>query len=525
MRRFAVIVSMLIALAWLIPHARVAAAPTDVTRSPDGELHFCLEGAKCVARAVADFNGDKKDDVLFEVSTMGVPTANAATARRRFELHLAPWSAIAGSRNPGDRQPAGRVVFVLDSAQAVDPVVAADVDGDGLADLVFAQAVSDVEFADPVGRLLVVRGRRSWASAYNLNDLTKVDLRIQRSFPGTQIGLLSLAAADLNGDKQPDLAVGVDVQKVPDPDNSRSQGTPVRVSSVGIYWGKGKWPALLDAPPDVAISGLGGCSQGLAGLGDVTGDGLADVVVRRCVAEVQPTQLRVLPGRSNWPRELTAENSPAIPRPMPTQGPGAEPTAEPTIEAIGGGGYLPSLPLLEVKLPEHVELLDVNGDGVADLGLEFAGKTHLFYGGPGLVERAAKNRSSAIILKGGYGALQLTHSWRRPDLTGDGKPDLVLSRPVDPAFLACPDGSCRRTPLQRPPTGKPIFVYSSGQGARRVLDMDLDAPDGLWSDPGDVIWGMGDFNGDGKADLLLGSSPGAFDSVYALVYGPLALGQ
>jgi hypothetical protein len=41
----------------------------------------------------------------------------------------------------------------------------------------------------------------------------------------------------------------------------------------------------------------------------------------------------------------------------------------------------------------------------------------------------------------------------------------------------------------------------------------LDAPNLLWQSLGNVAWGSGNFNGDGLDDLLLGSAPGAFDSI------------
>jgi len=515
MPRSIVISLAILALCALAPALPASAAPADITRIPDGELRFCPEGYACTARAVGDFNGDGMADMLFEYAPMDGSRRfdgfNAGVRSRRFELHLSPYRATGTAESgAAERVAEGRVSIALRSAQVIDPVTVSDIDDDGMDDLVF--------YRTPDTSIVVLRGKTRWPATVSLNNMvTSGDVRIDlASFAQTERGVtpsVMLAAhfADVNGDGRRDLVVGRESQ-----DGSRFDGDAAdtaRLSDVGVMFGTGAWPAHVMFEPATRVVGLRGCAQGLAGVAEVTGDGVGDLVLRRCLVKGQPAQLRVLPGRAQWPATLSPENVPDIPPPEPEP-----PSPEPPVR----GGYLPSTPPLAIKMPETVTLQDVNGDGVGDLGLEFASKIHLWYGGRDVVDRARMNRSGGVFLRTGFGALPLTRTWRPLDFNTDGRADLVLSRPIDAALLACPDGSCDAGGGASPATGQPVYVYAGGQTRRRVLDVGMDAPDALWNSPGAVIWGIGDFNGDRVPDLLLGSPPGAFDSIYTLVFGPLA---
>jgi len=506
MRRNKLVAMMIAGLGAVVWAGAALAAPTDVTRAPDGELRFCREGYACTARAIGDFNGDGADDIVFELAArdeaesvmgsliFGVPV------RRTFELHLSPFRTVGptGAGVVSERAATKRVMLIIDTAQAVDALAARDVDGDGIDDLVLARV--------PQPALIVLRGRSSWNASYALNRPTAGDIRVDLAeldeVSGSQTVMLSSEAADVNADGRVDLVIGRD-----------AVAGGARQSEAYVLLGDGAWPARPPFEPATRVLGIGGCTQGLAGAADVTGDGVADVVLRRCVAKGQPTQLRVLPGRASWPSTLSAENVPDI---VPPPEPEPEPQLPP------GGGYLPDVPQLPLAMPDQFVMQDVNGDGLNDLGIEFAGKTHLFYGGVDIVGRTQKNRTSGVFLRSGYSAMPLTHTWRMLDLNADGRRDLLLSQSIDASLLLCPAGGCDS--IATPPAGQPVYVFTGTQMQRRVIDPRMDAPDVLWNSPGAVIWGTGDFGGDGRPDLLLGSPPGAFDSVYTLVFGPLAGG-
>jgi hypothetical protein len=503
---------------FLIVQATAAvAAPADLTRPVDAELRFCPEGEKCIARAVGDFNGDGIDDLVFERGSI----FSRSSGQRQFELHLSPYVPDhAYGRDPArDRSATTRVTFRVAGAQSVEPVSVTDLDQDGLDDLVFyggLESGAAISGAPPFNAFLF-RGRTTWARSYRVDAPGTADLRIgPRPIDGlsgfvtsTQV---SLASADVNADGQNDLLLAVDQALLPMDGPEPLAPANAIGSMIDIYFGAGPWPSRVDRAPDVQVSRIGSCVLSLAGTGDVTGDGLVDLVVRRCTSPQAPPQLRVVPGRHEWPATLAVEQGVNI----PTAAPGIVPTVEPPV----GGGYLPSTPLAG-GLPPLVFLQDVSGDGILDIGLEFAGKTHLWHGSSTIADRVARNRASGIILKAGFGAAPLTRSWRMLDLDGDGRDDLALSRPMDPVNLACMASDCRSKGHTLGADGGDVLMYSGALSTRRVLDAALDSPDAVWSDPSSVLWGLGDFNGDGHDDLLLGSTPSAFDSIYSLVFGPL----
>lgn len=174
---------------------------------------------------------------------------------------------------------------------------------------------------------------------------------------------------------------------------------------------------------------------------------------------------------------------------------------------------------------------DINSDGVDDLIFfailfEFGDKAHVFNGGPDVRVRVAAGHSDRIVLNASFGATMLAQSWRRSDLDGDARPDLVLAQ--QPADSAPPSRSDPREAKQPTvTTGTPILMFRGGDGyeTEEVLDAEDRPASATWRDPASHLWGVGDFNGDGITDVLLGSDPTDLtESRFPVVFGPFTSG-
>ncbi len=549
--------------------AQPAAAKVQrVQKDPDRIANYCAEnvgGAKCAPIATGDLNGDGKTDAVFLRTVASSRVVNGNAFDRRLDILFGPFAAI------GDREAKADVSAVISAGSELPSIAVADFDGDGIDDLILAEA--ERAGATEVQRVAVLRGGPTLTGDFFMGPASRGDYRLTRdvSLPpasraaevgGAAAGIgvplrsrLSPRVADVDGDGKPDLLLAVDPASLP----AALQRSLLRrgmnllaaesPSHVLVFLNA---PALadrsrtgLDLAPgdeDVRIEGLGACdASSLLGTGEVTADGQTDIVVRRCPGGGVPDMLGLVPGRRDWPAGLTIDGAvTARPDVLP---PGPEPTAapgrpDPGVPGDPPRGYVAFSPVPKSLFdrPAAFFIQDVNQDGVDDLGFGFSDKTHVWMGGRDLAARVKANRSNRVYLQAGFGGTSLSGSWRVTDITGDDVPDLILTqrggaqeatadRPV-PAPIVLGGGQTDAAAPGAIAGGgstvltEPVKIYAGARTTRNILNLAEDEPDAIWQDPVLDLWLIGDFNGDGKDDLMMGSPGQSATSAYQVYFGP-----
>lgn len=543
MRTVPYIVLALSAAGLIASAAPVHARALRVSRQPDVTLDLCAAGAKCAPVAVGDFDGDGTDDAAFQQNT---------GTQRQLHVVFGPFGASP--------QPTVHLTFApLEPGEngllATD---VADMDGDGQDELLVGDvtipASGAVErqsiFVINFDVLAAISKRRPLLDDDYFFGRVKPTFLWRRDVPLKEAGgprgipRLEVRGADVNGDGVRDLVLGIDrtanvalnaraggaigrvaggksevvVQFLKDGD---LRPTPAELADTAGYL---HWPLRpIESPAGAAsvrITGLGTCERGgLAGVADVTGDRMADIVVRRCEGGGLPDQLGLVEGRPAWPATVKVAGAiePATPPDLPPA-PGRPGTPP---EPPGGGGYIqidPRGPAMNIfdALPTFFTE-DLNGDGVLDIGFGLADKTHVWLGGRDLGMRLVEDRSDRIFLGAGLGGSMANRTWRPTDLNGDGRRDLALTQlrtlataKVDAAGNATFESSA----------SEPIHVFARDRAADDVIDVSSDPADDIWSDARYTLWAFGDFNGDHVDDVMLGSPAASIDSEYPVIYGP-----
>ena len=234
------------------------------------------------AVATGDFDGDGFDDV-----TVGAPAATIDGARAAGEVIVVQGSAEGLLPHPRGRQLAG--VRSESGDQFGASLATGDFDGDGFDDLAVGAPGEDVTGVAVAGAVTVFSGSLTGLSTAG-RELTSATSGVGPvagdAEAGDRLGV-ALAAGDANGDLIDDLAVGIPGEDTPDVGFPVSRDT----GSVLILRGRaatGTRPGLRGEDsaefgadtPMVAGDGRAGDQMGITlAMGDVQGDGFADVVV------------------------------------------------------------------------------------------------------------------------------------------------------------------------------------------------------------------------------------------------------
>ena len=387
-----VIVAVAVLLWWSSQDGQASAGA-----SPDHRSVAWAEwtGAMGIERGLpADLNGDGRLDLVLgatdasEVFVLFGPGPEGRPAR--LPLEAAVHITTTGPR-----------VLVLSHV--------ADVNGDGLADLLLSTYLEEPQTYYGSGESYLVLGRRHWPARIVLPEAADVTFTMARTGDTRVGGCPGPWSGDLNGDGLGDLVFGA------------RDFTPGDRSSAGaafVFYGRRQWTRTMEisTAADVTIHGsrAGEALGSFCATGDLDGDGRLDLVVTGGESTLWNMlgargRVYVIAGRASWPSVLDTRSP------------------ETFLLRIDG---------LTTQDQEVQPLVgDLDGDGISDLLLVWphgatAGSTDgqltAWFGGPqvpGTIRRS--DQADALVPwapRGDiYGGSALT------DLDTDGAADLVFS--------------------------------------------------------------------------------------------------
>ena len=514
---------------------------------PDSRVaHYGLIG-------VGDLTGDGRNDLLIQGTLKPINPQST----RWVDLYSSPLPDFGG-----DAVSPVRTVFNLARGSTTLNTALADLNGDGIQDVLFADTTRRGIESVERQKVSVLFGREDWKRYYFVGESSRGDRKLERKVALSDPTLwdrasrITVRGADLNDDGYVDLVVGIDPPAPagggaldrPDPDEGESE--------VLIMFGDGRWLFWEEADPvqgreadwvdrgplrpDVRITGLGHCARSLGDIADVTGDGRPDLLLRRCPGGNLPDLPGIVPGREDWPAEIQIDGAVVETAVMPSQDSvGAEASARPlALDLVAGlpdpGGLIlpvtldprsqgldylreserrpdPS-PLGFMPAPPPLLGRDLSGDGVADVLLGGSADMHVWLGGEDIGARMLTGRSDRIYLGASLAGAALSDAWAPADLDGDGDLELPLARHVPP-----PDGAN----AELPPPG-PLHVFDGDWQSRDVLDLSRGSPAAAatWQHPSLGLAGIADVDGDGRSDVLVATHPAADEARLGIILGP-----
>jgi hypothetical protein len=360
-------------------------------------------------------------DSMYTVEVFGI------TGNGTLGLNLKPGTSIHDSSNTPLTSNNAQNSFQAQQTYAVaaypHSVVIADVNGDGIPDLVTANGSGSIS-------VLVGNGNGTFQPQHTF-------------FAGA--APYGLAVADLNGDGKLDLVVA----------NSGGDNVAVLLGNGDGTFAAPQTFAVGTAPQSVAIA-------------DVNGDGKPDLVVANYAVHT----ISVLLGNGNGtfqPQQTfaagNAPNSVAVADVNGDSKPDLITTniAERDVSVLlgnGNGTFLPQHTFAAGRIPKSVAVADLNGDGKPDLIVanDYHGMVNVLMGNGNGTFQAPRTFGT------GYGADFVAAA----DVTGDGKPDLVVANSYDNSVSVLPGIGDGTFQSQR------SFAVGSGPAGIAIADLNSD---------------------------------------------------
>lgn len=374
-----------------------------------------------------------------------------------------------------------------------------DVNGDGIDDFIVGAPLGDVPFPD-CGRAYVVFGRSGGSPAYQSAIANGTGgFVINGAAPSDQAGTIVRGAGDINGDGLNDLLVGAPLS---DP------ATGLEAGRAYVIFGRQSTTAVnLSALGADGIELIGPAAGARAGTsldhaGDVNGDGYGDFVVG-----------------ANFPGEFSSTND----KFFVVFGGTSLPTSF-NLSAVGGtvAGFTIEESVHAERLGEVVSGAgDFNGDGLSDI-LVGSPNRNAFGAMPGggVSVVFGKTSQTPVIMSNilaGVGGQSFSgavsgHDVGRAvasagDVNGDGLVDIVFGAPLANNYAGDLQAGRVYVAFGRTTTGAAeniLLTLVNGTGGFVIEGFHFTPPE-TGHQCGAAVSGAGDVNGDGLADVILGS--------------------
>jgi hypothetical protein len=369
------------------------------------------------------------------------------------------WVFFGSASGLADRSASAAGVVLLPSALGGDfgaQLASGDLNGDLLPDVVVAAPLNDAGGQDS-GAVFVHFGPLAPSAAPLLSSSAGAVFR--GAAAGDRFGT-SVVVRDVTGDGAPDLVVGA-----PRNDAAGTDG-----GAVYVYRGGAGFSGQTTAQAAVRLlsSGSGDNFGAALAAGDVTGDGLADVIVGA-----------PLDGDEEAGRVLVFRGGPAL----------ASTTASSALVRLEGERS-------DDHVGSSVALADVDGDGIDDLVLgapdaQNGGMLYILRGGTSLSSRAVDESSTEIGAE--RSGDRLGQALAVGDANGDGRADVLVGAPQHDV----PANNAGRAYL--------LLGATLQDGAVHVLSQTILVAESSLGDLFGSGLGLGDVSGDGLADLMVGA--------------------
>lgn len=473
----------------LVPCSAFALEIDLATTRVDWTAWGAWQGYTGKAGLIDDFNGDGVLDLLIVEGERYVdppPHTPASPQRARWCMYFGPLT-FPTEVDLRAVTPAA-CIHSWGNAYSEEMARAADLDGDGLVDLVLGVSSSLDTINEGRGLVAVFRGRTAWPA--DLDYLADADW----VFQGADLvdAMDRGTVGDLNGDGHVDLAMfGAGAARPGDTVNGAGVGylflgPPAR-------WSKRVYELAVDAPDTLIVGAPNDQLAFEAKIENLLGDGTPDLIMAAPswgrTPGAPPGKVYVLRGRGSWPSVIDL----AIPG-----------TADLEVVGPASQSYL-----------RAVSVADWDADGVRDLLIgapqwtsapAIGGAVFVLYGKSGLsgVWDLA-SRPADVTFVGARSNAWFGYNVEPGDVNGDGFTDIIVAAVNDP------------TPaLVRNGFGAVEVLYGCEGGGPAWVDLAVDPPRlSIWGADGPTASTNGDsfgqslsvrdLNQDGRDDILAGA--------------------